>query len=74
MLTMDTRGESDKQKCSATERLMLAVTMTTASGFLCMRRVLQIIVEKERDHALIGRPVLDKFGFVASQHLDSVQN
>jgi hypothetical protein len=26
------------------------------------------------DHSLIGRPVLDKMGFVASQHLDSVRD
>jgi hypothetical protein len=26
------------------------------------------------DHPLIGRPVLDEIGFVASQHLDSVRD
>jgi hypothetical protein len=26
------------------------------------------------DHPLIGRPVLDEMGFVASQHLDSVRD
>jgi hypothetical protein len=26
------------------------------------------------DHPLIGRPVLDGMGFVASQHLDSVRD
>jgi hypothetical protein len=26
------------------------------------------------DHLLIGRPVLDEMGFVASQHLDSVRD
>jgi hypothetical protein len=37
-----------------------------------MRGVRQIIVEEEMDHPLIGRPVLDEIGFVASQHLDTV--
>jgi hypothetical protein len=36
--------------------------------------VLQIIVEEDMDHPLIGRPVLDDMGFVASQHLDSVRD
>jgi hypothetical protein len=36
--------------------------------------VRQIIVEEEMDHPLIGRPVLDEMGFVASQHLDSVRD
>jgi hypothetical protein len=26
------------------------------------------------DHPLIGRPILDEIGFVASQHLDSVRD
>jgi hypothetical protein len=65
------RGESDKQKCSATEMLMSAVTITTPSGPLGMRGVRQIIVEEDMDHPLIGRPVLDEMGFVTSQHLDS---
>jgi hypothetical protein len=46
MLNMAIRGESDKQKCSAQEMLMSAVTITTPSEPLCMRRVRQIIVEK----------------------------
>jgi hypothetical protein len=33
-----------------------------------------IIVEEDMDHPLIGRPVLDEMGFVASQHLDSVRD
>jgi hypothetical protein len=37
-----------------------------------MRGVQHIIVEEDMDHPLIGRPVLDEMGFVASQHLDSV--
>jgi hypothetical protein len=74
MLNMDIRGESDKQTCSATEMLMSAVTITTPSGPLCMRVVRQIIVEEDMDHPLIGRPVLNEMGFVASQHLDSVRN
>jgi hypothetical protein len=74
MLNMAIRGESDKQKCSAKEMLMSAVTITTPSGPLCMRGVRQIIVEEEMDHALIGRLVLDEMGFVASQHLDSVRD
>jgi Reverse transcriptase (RNA-dependent DNA polymerase) len=45
MLKMATRGESDKQTCSATEKLMSAVTITTPSGPLCMCGVRQIIVE-----------------------------
>jgi hypothetical protein len=73
MLNMAIRGERDRQKCSATEMLVLAVTITTPSGTLCMRRVRQIIVEEDMDHPLIGRPVLDEMGFVASQHLDSVR-
>jgi hypothetical protein len=39
MLNMAIRGESDKQKCNATEILMSAVTITTSSGPLCMRGV-----------------------------------
>jgi hypothetical protein len=74
MLNMAIRCESDKQKCNATEMLMSAVTITTPSGSLCMRGVLQIIVEEDMDHPLIGRPVLDEMGFVASQHLDSVRD
>jgi hypothetical protein len=71
MLNMAIRGESDKQKFSAKEMLMSAVTITTPSGHLCMRGVRQIIVEEDMDHPLIGRPILDEMGFVASQHLDS---
>jgi hypothetical protein len=70
MLNMAIRGEGDMQTCSATEMLMSAVTITTPSGPLCMREVRQIIVEEDIDHPLIGRPVLDEMGFVASQHLD----
>jgi hypothetical protein len=73
ILNMDTRGEGDKQTCSATEMLMSAVTITTPSGPLWMRGVRQIIVEEDMDHPLIGRLVLDEMGFVASQHLDSVR-
>jgi hypothetical protein len=74
MLNKAVRGESDKQTCSATEMLMSAVTITMPSGPLCMRGVRQIIVEEDIDHPLIGRPVLDEMGFVASQHLDSVRD
>jgi hypothetical protein len=74
MLNMAIKGESDKQTCSATEMLMSAVTITTPSGPLCMRGARQIIVEEDMDHPLIGRPVLDEMGFVASQHLDSVRD
>jgi hypothetical protein len=71
MLNMAIRGKSDKQMCSATELLISSVTITTPSGPLCMREVRQIIVEEDMDHPLIGRPVLDEMGLVASQHLDS---
>jgi hypothetical protein len=74
MLNMAIRGESDKQTCSATEMFMSAVTITTPPGTLCMRGVRQIIVEEDMDHPLIGRPVLDEMGFVASQHLDYVRD
>jgi hypothetical protein len=74
MLNMAIRGDGDKQTCSATEMLMSAVTITTPSGPLCMRGVRQIVVEKDMDHPLIGRPVLDEMDFVASQHLDSVRD
>jgi hypothetical protein len=74
MLNMAIRVERDKQKCSAQEMLMSAVTITTPSGPLCMRRVRQIIVEQDMDHPLIGKPVLDEMGFVSSQHLDSVRD
>jgi hypothetical protein len=74
MLNMAIRGESDKQTCSATEMLMSAMTITTPSGPLCMRGVRQIIVEEDIYYPLIGRPVLDEMGFVASQHLDSVRD
>jgi hypothetical protein len=39
-----------------------------------MRKVRQIIVEEDMNRPLIGRPVLDEMCFVASQHLDSVQD
>jgi hypothetical protein len=74
MLSMAIRGESEKQKSSATEMLMSAVTFTMPSGPLCMRGVRQIIVEEDMDHPLIGRPVLDEMGFVASQRLDSARD
>jgi hypothetical protein len=74
MLNMAIKSESDKQTCSATEMLMTAVTITTPSGPLCMRGVRQIIVEEDMDHPLIGRPVLDEMGFVASQQLDSIRD
>jgi hypothetical protein len=73
MLNMAIRGKSDKQKCSAKEMLMSTMTITTPSGPLCMRGVRQIIVEEETDHPLIGRPVIDEMGFVASQHLESLR-
>jgi hypothetical protein len=53
---------------------MSAVTITTPSGLICMRGVRQIIVEEDMDHLMIGRPVLDEMGFVASQHLNSVRD
>jgi hypothetical protein len=53
---------------------MSAVTITASSGPLCMHGVRQIVVEEERDHLFIGRPVLDGIGFVASQHLDTVRD
>jgi hypothetical protein len=74
MLNMAIRGEGDKQTSSATKMLMSEVTITTPSGPLCMREVRQIIVEEDTDHPLIGKPVLDEMGFVASQHLDSVRD
>jgi hypothetical protein len=74
MLNMAISGDSDEQKCSATEMLMKAVNITTPSGPLFMRGVRQIIIEEDMDHPLIGRPVLDEMGFVASQHLDSVRD
>jgi hypothetical protein len=74
MLNMAIRGESDNQTCSATEMLMSAVKITTPSEPLCMRGVRQIIVQEDMDHPLIGRPVLNEMGFVASQHLDSVRD
>jgi hypothetical protein len=45
-----------------------------AVGASVIRGVRQIIVEEDMDHPLIGRPVLDEMGFVASQHLDSVRD
>jgi hypothetical protein len=74
MLNMDIKGVIDKQKSSAKEMLMSAKTITTPLGPLCMRGVLQIIVEEEMKHPLIGRPVLSEMGFEASQHLDSVRD
>jgi hypothetical protein len=58
ILNMAIRGESDKQKCSAQEMLMSAVTITTPLGPLWMRGVPQIIVEEDMDHPLIERPAL----------------
>jgi hypothetical protein len=74
MLNMTNRGGSDKQKCSATEMLMSAVTITTPSEPLLIRGVRQIIVEEDMDHPFIGKPVLDVMGFVASQHLNSARD
>jgi hypothetical protein len=74
MLNMAIRGERDKQKCSAKELLLSAMTITTPSGPLSMRGVRQIIVEDDTYHSLIGSPVLDEMGFVTSQHLDSVRD
>jgi hypothetical protein len=74
MLKMAIRGESDKQTCSATEMFMSAVTITAPSGPLCMCGVRRIIVAEDMDHPLIGKPVVDEMGFVASQHLDSVRD
>jgi hypothetical protein len=54
--------------------LISAVTIPTTPGPLCMRGVRQIIVKEDMDHPLIGRPVLDEMGFLASQHLDSVRD
>jgi hypothetical protein len=53
---------------------MSAVTITTPSRPLYMRGLRQIIVEEDMDHPLIGRPILEEMGFVASQHLDSVRD
>jgi hypothetical protein len=74
MLNMAIRSENDKHECGATEMLMLAVTITTLSEPLFMRKVPQIIVEEDMDHLLIGRPVLDEMSFVESQHLDSIRD
>jgi hypothetical protein len=74
MLNIAIRGESDKQKCSATKMLISAVTITTLPVPFYMQEVRQIIVEEDMDHPLIGRPVLDENSFVASQHLDSVRD
>jgi hypothetical protein len=74
LLNMAIRSGSDKQKCSAQDMLISAVTITTPSGPLCMCGVRQIIVEEDMDHPLIRRPVLNEMGFVASQHLDSVRD
>jgi hypothetical protein len=69
MLNMAIKGVSDKQKFSATQMLMSAVTITTPSGPLCMRGRYLLLM----DHPLIARPVLDEMGFVASHHLNSVR-
>jgi hypothetical protein len=74
MLNMAIRGENEKQECSAKGMLKSAVTITMPSGPLCMRGVRQIIVEEDMNHPLIGWPVLDEMGFVASQHLDFVRD
>jgi hypothetical protein len=52
MLNMAIRGESDKQRCSATEMLMSAVTITTPSAPLCMFGVRQIIPSIDRKAGL----------------------
>jgi hypothetical protein len=74
MLNMAIRGEGDKQTCSATEMFMSEVQITSPSGPLCLRGVRHITVEEDMHHPLIGRPILDEMGFVASQQLDSVRN
>jgi hypothetical protein len=73
MLNMAIRDESDKQKRSAKEMRISAVTNTTPLRPLFKLGVRQIIVEEDMEHPLIGRPVLDEMDFVASQHLDSVR-
>jgi hypothetical protein len=60
--------------CSAKEMLMSAVAITTPSGPLCIRGRRQFVVEEDMDLPLIGRPVLDEMGFVASQHMDAVRD
>jgi hypothetical protein len=54
--------------------LLSAVTISTRQVSLCNRGMRQIIVEDEIIHPLIGRPILDEMGFVASQHLDFVRD
>jgi hypothetical protein len=60
ILNMAIKGESDKQKCSATDMLISAATITTLSWPVCTCLVRQIIVEVEMDHSLIEIPVLDE--------------
>jgi hypothetical protein len=74
MLNTAIKGENDKQKCSAKEMLMSAVTITTPSGPLRMHGVTQFIVEEDINHPLTGRSVVVEMGFVASQHLNSVRD
>jgi hypothetical protein len=71
ILSIAIREEYEKQKCSATEMFMLAVTITTQLGPLSMRGARQIIVEEEMEYPLIRRPVVHELNFVASLHLDS---
>jgi hypothetical protein len=67
MLSMAIRGESEKQKCSATGMLISTVTITTPLGLFGMCGVRQIIVKEEMDHPLIGRPVLDEMDFAGDR-------
>jgi hypothetical protein len=55
MLNMAIRGESDKQKYSAQEMLMSAVTITTPLLPMCMRGVREIVVEEDMDHPSVDR-------------------
>jgi hypothetical protein len=45
----------------------------TEVSFQAQLNMRHIIVDEEMDHSLIGRPLFDVMGFVASQHMDSVR-
>jgi hypothetical protein len=72
MLSMTIRGRKRYEEVQCKRDAHVSGDNNYAVGPLCMRGVRQIIFEEDMDHPLIGRPVLDVIGFVASQHLDSV--
>jgi hypothetical protein len=67
-------NEKDKTKIVVKEVLKSPVAISTPSGPLCMRGLLQVIVEEDMDNHITGCPALDEMGFAADQHLAPVRD